>query len=134
MPFSASMDDDQRVLSIQYHGDMTLEEREAVKQHCINARVDWGVTRYLIDSRNIEQDIDAVNFAQYAYSFQRTDFPAQTKLALVISGNNASLNLAKTIIASRGITIEAFSDSQMAWEWLMEGLEANRHNTRCAGY
>ncbi|QKQ25491.1 hypothetical protein [Candidatus Reidiella endopervernicosa] len=82
MPYEEFIDPDNRYFQITYRGDLTLEERIAAKARCITIRQERDIRRFFIDSSQIHQDIGAVGFTKFAYSFNKSEFPQGVKLAI----------------------------------------------------
>lgn len=100
-------------------GEVTLEDRIAAKDYCIDICANKKISKFLVDSSKSEMDIDAIDFTKFAYSFSRSDFPENIKFSLIFGPGSSFANFAKNIIAAKGIHNKAFLDETEALKWLL---------------
>jgi len=122
MSWDIHFEEAERLLVVTSHGTLNAEQIRTKSHEIIDAVRRHGVTRVLVDDRDMQPEIGTVDIYRLPELFNARELNRGVRAALVIrpeSVKKADYEFLETVSHNSGYQIRLFTDLDAAQQWLL---------------
>lgn len=118
MTHETHVDVDLGFVKVIYHGVVTIEERESVREETAYLVNEHQLKCILVDMRQCEMCLSTIDIFHFGQTFDEVNLPPNLKICGIILPDDEDDKLLETVALSRGTNLRYFTEMTQALRWL----------------
>lgn len=121
MPWTMHHAEDDQVLLMGYHGNITAEDLAEAHQHALGRMAERKIDKVMVDCSTARAEMPIMDVYKLPERYVAEDISRMIRIAMILPKDGYKRELYEfyeDVCRNRGFQVQLFGDGEAAWEWL----------------